>query len=140
MLWDQVWDKDHNLLGLQILVALFVLWIALCLVFFLSPFLSTFLSHSEFRVCFVECMDYWGFTIYIYIYIYANIKCPFGLGWKLRMRLLFHVIFFVFFLSAATFWLFYCEYSVLVHCLRFQKLHFLTIFSLKMGLTVLFTQ
>ena len=29
MLWGQVWDKDHNLLGLPIWVALFGLWIAL---------------------------------------------------------------------------------------------------------------
>ena len=88
---------------------------------------------------------------------FACIRCVFGLAFA-ALRFSFYVFsfFFFFFFSrffpphkrllfmyctwtvAATFDQFYVN-SAFVHCLRTHKFHFLSIFSLKMGPTVLFT-
>ena len=56
----------------------------------------------------------------------------------LRFSLFFFSFFFFFFCSAHICWLFHGN-NVSVHCLQIHKFHFSAIFSLKMGLTVLFT-
>ena len=87
--------------------------------------------------------------------IYEDIQCVFGLAFA-ALRFSFYVFsFFFFFFTrfpphkrllfmyctwtvAATFDQFYVN-SASVHCSRTHKFHFLSIFSLKMGPTVLFT-